>query len=754
MTLGAGWSMAGEPLSFTYEKGKPTAETPIRTHEMTILPLDGEVFIYCSFNALETNPAALVGGQPKGLQTVAVGSLASGEFVPAVRFGMAKDTHQGHGEHSSLVPWLSDGRLDYYGMYARPKTTYDFKIRLGLQQKVMTVWVSGRGDDDWFLLAENAPLAGEVSAINHVRVEQYPGSQGIGDLVLQSKASAEREAVRPHPRAKKDRVVGPDRGFKFQSMRSACWKAGRHVRIARDPTRWLGFPDVVQTGPHSLACTHNDGQGHGGGGGMFVRHSHDMGRTWGQPIRVHPSGINCPRIQKLGDGTLLLAGGLHGTDTVLYDSVDGGVSWVNQRWCRPKETGPGAHRITVPSRVTELPDGSWLIAGAWYPGMNAWKGTDGCRLELFRSTDRGKTWKFHAYLADYPPHSICEASVLVLDDGRLLLYARETRHDGFPGIKAYSSDLGKTWQVKELPFPVVGRTCAGFLKDGRVMLTTREGVGQNGLWAWVGDPLDETPFRALGVHFNDAHSVGLKDGCLHVDSDGQCGQFTQYHLRPPDSAETSIDVTVEVKVVANQGRAATLSVPFAGRLQIFPDRVEVAHDRSLRVEVAPDRFHTYRVVRRGENIKAWTPYSRSIYALAFGNDDGAVVSSPNVPLRQINADVTGYSIWRRAEAAWDDPKTGKRVTSWSAAPDGFPDQYLLDHMIEVDASVSGGDQGYSGWIELADGRIFVVNYTDDHAPRWRMEGSVTIGGSWIRGTWLLPSDLPSESRSDHMKALP
>ena len=83
----------------------------------------------------------------------------------------------------------------------------------------------------------------------------------------------------------------------------------------------------------------------------------------------------------------------------------------------------------------------------------------------------------------------------------------------------------------------------------------------------------------------------------------------------------------------------------------------------------------------------------------------------------------------------------RRAVSWSAARDGFPDQYQLDHMVEVGATVNGHDQGYSGWVQLDDGRIFVVEYTDDTAageyPTMDM-----FGVPWIRGTFLSPSDLP------------
>ncbi len=87
----------------------------------------------------------------------------------------------------------------------------------------------------------------------------------------------------------------------------------------------------------------------------------------------------------------------------------------------------------------------------------------------------------------------------------------------------------------------------------------------------------------------------------------------------------------------------------------------------------------------------------------------------------------------------DDPNTKQYKTSWSAERDGFPDQYQLDHIIEIEATIAGGDQGYSGWVVLDDGRIFIVAYTDDTAPT--VKGG-TLGISWIRGTYLLPSDLP------------
>jgi hypothetical protein len=269
--------------------------------------------------------------------------------------------------------------------------------------------------------------------------------------------------------------------------------------------------------------------------------------------------------------------------------------------------------------------------------------------------------------------------------------------------------------------------------------------------------------------------VGLRDGALHIDNDGPRGQFTQYLLRPPDSPASTVELTAEVQVVANRGRAATLSVPGVGRLRLFPDHIEMGHDPSLSVSVTPGVFHTYRVVsdngrmelyvdgalaldtdrvdNRTQFSAGWHPDKSSLYALAFGNESepvfekGGFLVSHNVLAPDIPAAVTGYSLWRRVEAVLDDPRTGRRVTAWSAASGDFPDQYQLDHAIVIEASALGWDQGYADLAQLPDGRIFVVNYTDDTAPAaeagfWT--GLTGVPGlPWIRGTYVLPSDLPS-----------
>jgi hypothetical protein len=140
----------------------------------------------------------------------------------------------------------------------------------------------------------------------------------------------------------------------------------------------------------------------------------------------------------------------------------------------------------------------------------------------------------------------------------------------------------------------------------------------------------------------------------------------------------------------------------------------------------------------------------SDYALEFGNESKGLNAKaeevsrtmPDVYPANITKEVTGYSLWKSFAVEFEDPQTAARKLSWSAERDGFPDQYQLDHIIEVEASAAGHDQGYSGWTQLDDGRIFVVHYTDD-ASAASVSNPHNFGVPWIRGTFLDPSDLPA-----------
>ena len=768
-------------------------------HTVETKEIVGNVHTYCTFAPLPQNPAPFSGDLPSCRQTVEIGLSVCGRFSPAVEFGIVDDDRRSEHGRANYVPGAWSGSIDYLGPYLRPNTPYDFKVRVDLEHRQVTVWASGRGDDDWFPLAVSVPLIYPLRAINAVRVVQFSESAGVDDVRILKAPWDEGERVRPHPQAKKTVVV---KGAEFYSrpMRSLWRQSERHVTVARNPEAregwWLGFPDVAHVKGTELVCAHNDGAAHGGNGRVWVRRSIDLGRTWNEPVVVIPGGVNCPRIQKLKDGSLLVAADLRtflhgpGYDVVFVRSWDGGNTWKSVGTLIPSQVG--GHSACVPSRVTELPDGSWIIIGSWYPGDKPWHGAEGEILEFYHSPDHGASWRFHASLRPEPPHSISEASIVPLSAERWLLFAREN-YGNLPGVKSYSEDQGKTWgPLQELRFPIHGRTCAGLLADGRAAVTFRlSNGGPPALWLWADDPEEGTGQYVVGAHVNDTHTAALKNRELYIDSDGMRGQFTKYLLRSPGGPTAKLHITVELKVLENRGRAATLSIPFAGKIRFFPDRVELAHRPSVRAEISPGSFHTYRLIcEKGElllsidgtqrlrtrdldgrsGVLAWSPLVASPYQLAFGNEEsdeagigfdwvpriegeepGPSSNASSEPIERAETDpvytryitpaVTGCSVWRHVTAEVHDVNGAAYGFSWRGSDNVFPDQYQLDHIVEVEASASGCDQGYSGWVQLDDGRLFVLNYTDDTA-RWnRRPESPVLGVSWIRGTYVLPEDL-------------
>lgn len=759
--------------SFRYRHGKSLEHAlDVRTHRVDVEGVRGEAYVYATFMMTPANPVPHQDGHPQAAQIVTVGERRASVFYPAVRFGI-RDGSGLPGEQSQLVPWASDGRLDYFGGYARPQTPYDFKLKLDLRAGQVNVSSSGRGDDDWFLLVENAPLISPVSEINEARVEQFPQAADIESLLIRGEPWATGESVRPHPQAKKNRVVKPDSGFRLQSMRSLWRRPGRHVTISRDQNRWQGFADVVATSSGRLLATYCDGFRHGGLGKSVIRVSDDLGKTWGpERLMVASYGTN-ERLQRLRDGSLLFISGEKVPTIEIKRSSDEGETWTVVGSFDVRTLGLETHYAV--SHLLEASDGTWFLASSDLVPRSETDSEDRPRerLQVFRSSDLGQSWELRAVLDTYSAsgHSGSEVSILEIPDGRLVIYARESREDGYPAFRIFSRDGGKTWsQPEDLPIPISGRVKADFLPDGRIMLTTRSYMGRPALRAWVEDPMERVGFQIGGIHFDDRSSKGLKDGALYIDNDGRSGQFTRYLLRPPHGPKGRIELTAEVLVKENRGQAATIAIPFAGQLRIFPDRVDFVGDETISAAITPGQYHTYRVTSDRGQVEiliddklqletsrldsrrfkhSWSPPPASPLLLSFGNypqPDVYLPTSEWVRMQmfapQIVPEVTGLSLWKRVEATVTDLNGKLHRTSWVAERDGFPDQYQLDHVIEIEASVFGIDQGYSGWTTLPDGRIFVVNYTDDTAVAWPATGPYLYRCSWIRGTYVLPSDLP------------
>ena len=756
---------------FRFEAGQPLPSGAARVHRVGV-PRGKVLSVSCVFHTPESNPLPAPGAS--AAQVVELGESRGGSFAPVVGFGLRDCGSTPDAVH--LVPWAAAAGTEHFGPHARAGTSYEFRIALDPAGRRMTIRCCGQGDDEWFLLADAEPLPEAMPAVREVRVKQEPGARGVTDLVLSEEALPPEEPVPPHPRAKPDTAGRQDAGYRMQSVRSTWRRPGGHVVVSRDQKRWQGFADVVHAGGQRLIVTYCDGRSHGGGGKRgLLRVSDDLGRSWGpERVTVEANGAN-ERLQRLRDGSLLHIGGERSPIVEFRRSTDRGESWQAIGSFDVRAFGLTTHYAI--SHVVECSDGSWLAVGSdsfpigEQPFDHAHRFQIRERLQVYRSADRGATWSLHSLIDSYPSsgHAGSEASIIELRGGRLVIYARDSRNDGYPGFRIFSDDGGATWsEPEDLPIPVTGRVGADLLSDGRVMLTTRVGMGLPCLWAWIEDPYVRVGHRTSGVHFNDRRSAGLGGGSLVIDGDGRRGQFTRYLLRPPDGPGCRFDIEAELMVVENHGSAATISVPFAGKLEIFTDHVRFVGSEATTVPVSPGTFHEYRIVSDGASITLsvdgntalqtraldarlwkndWSPAAISTLLFGFGNYPepdvypSKATATTVMRAEQISPAVTGRSLWRSFRARVTEANGRSRETDWDAASGEFPDQYQLDHVVHVEASATGWDQGYSGWVELPDGRLFVVNYSDDGAPAWPATGPRSHC-PWIRGTWLMPADLP------------
>jgi hypothetical protein len=75
-------------------------------------------------------------------------------------------------------------------------------------------------------------------------------------------------------------------------------------------------------------------------------------------------------------------------------------------------------------------------------------------------------------------------------------------------------------------------------------------------------------------------------------------------------------------------------------------------------------------------------------------------------------------------------------------------------VLDIDRSVHR-DEGYSGWVQLPSGDIFVVNYINDDAPLAQIRGYLVRRSDYILFPdgdlpWLFPSGQPFREMTDGM----
>ena len=260
------------------------------------------------------------------------------------------------------------------------------------------------------------------------------------------------------------------------------------VTVSRDDRIYELAPDIVRLPSGKLICIYRESDGHTVRtySAIVMRSSVDGGCTWSEKRTVVASHLNdegvvkkwnCPRIQRMQDGRLLALcdvfpcppderTDLTNSHVVFWWSDDGGETWSE-----------GQHTSVfgiIPDRVVELPSGAWLIVthvrmtGSEY----ALKGK--LTQIAHRSNDAGLTWEGPFVVGQDERYNLCEGSTLLLPNGELVCYMRENSGANYPGLKAFSSDEGRTWEgVYETPMSCCHRPVAGLLARGKVLVTYR-----------------------------------------------------------------------------------------------------------------------------------------------------------------------------------------------------------------------------------------------------------------------------------------
>ena len=503
--------------------------------------------------------------------------------------------------------------------------------------------------------------------------------QLLGSAPFAAAAAAQTTASKPAPRQRMRTLDG----------------SGRVWDIWRTPGRFTKNPDIVRfpSGKMMLVFCDDDQHWAEESSKITTLESTDGGKTWGAAKVIADANILkgderwvTPRLSRLKSGRLVIICD-HDDYHYYHEDRPSGI-WIwfsdndGKSWSAPRLTGvPGIE----PGRVTELPDGTLL--------MNAHMVfRDNFKLAEFvmRSSDGGLTWKDLSVIAKDRVHNYCEGHILPHSSGLLACILRENNHSGYPSYLSSSYDSGRTWSHPR-PLPFAGdRPFAGELPDGRVLITYRNVAGNTGTQAWLGDLFSGVGYQVSGVRYGDR--LSFEDGALRIHD--QPNAETRYLLMPPESLRSDVVMETQLRVrgaadkpiaTMNVGRLGLTLYVFRDRISCdfrrgammnaaHPDlpRVDVSHrvnmtaEHRLRIQTSKGRMWVAvdgEPVLHGVMIKEW-PLEDNW----FGRPRE---SAGEIWFRNVN-----YESVNETEPAFN--------WSWSAKSGRFPDQYQIDHMLEIE----------------------------------------------------------------------
>jgi hypothetical protein len=204
----------------------------------------------------------------------------------------------------------------------------------------------------------------------------------------------------------------------------------------------------------------------------------------------------------------------------------------------------------------------------------------------------------------------------------------------------------------------------------------------------------------------------------------------------------------EVKVTASSNNeVAFLSISRIGQIvTLAPQKISIVSKMEpirglggsyLQAAVDLTRYRTVRLHHhRGwmrVEVDGEVLLNRSVYREeAPATDHHGVNPERRTQFGQVG--ISGESRWRRVSYQVKNPTLKNYHWSWVASEGHWPDQYQRERLIQVHANhpAQKPDHGYSSWLTLKDGRIFLVDYTNYRD---------VLGTSHLVGVYLTPNDL-------------
>jgi len=501
----------------------------------------------------------------------------------------------------------------------------------------------------------------------------------------------------------------------------------RHVIIDRRPNRYLSFPDVALTTSGKLVTVYREADEHVAeqASMLLCRRSNDSGHTWSQAETLHVAHGHCPRLRRLPGGEL-----------VVFDDGTHSLYWgrdAEERFEPAPYAGPS---IILPDRLLPLAPDRWLTAGHSHRGNVAHPTTRQPTAEemTYLSTDQGRSFEALSVMSYDPFLVLCEASMTLLPDGRILALLRENSFVYEPMYAVFSTDGGETWTLPR-PTSLIGhRPTLGLAASGKLVVTYRNVGPDPGTAAWIGSVEELLSDFAVAGRVPTPKAIQRTDTALVIDHPAGRLAGARFALRPltnPERASARLHATVRVDAAEKQA----CGIRFGGLWwRLFPDRLEVEGHEPI--PYAPGQFHdidlTYTYGTVTLTIDTARRARRKVDARAA---DTRPILFGTAGTEEENA---GRHLWRAVSLETREPRYERHYKWHWTFEDGFPDAWTQNHVLELDNDrfAAYGDFGYSGWTQLPDGRFFCVY----HHGGGNEAGYERNRSSHIKGVWFEASD--------------